>query len=250
MDNLEKELENLFFKPLRLKTELVDGGEFDEIIIIIYGHTTQTSTVISPTTGKQQTTNIVTFNMLNVTETIINGYPIIETRQVADASKILESLEIIENDNDIHEEVYEVIQVLSTAMQELMGQLANLSNAMASLKCIMSDDKDIKNQLLVNGDEAGLAYIAFNAIGKSTSTLSPKEVEKIGSVIMEIIASHVGSEIESETFANKLKAEVEYKIIEAMPAKMKAGDIQINVNAIIDEIKRFRELPDMEEEGD
>jgi hypothetical protein len=103
------------------------------------------------------------------------------------------------------------------------------------------------------GSNEPLAHIVFKTITGDkidiTKNLSPQDVATLGGVLLDIIRNHADEDMDNvnEEFLKKLRAEVEYKIVESLPASLKAGDIRINMEAFVDEIKRFRETNNEEE---
>jgi hypothetical protein len=240
-----KNIKDLLFKPL-----LQVGGE-EQCVVIIYAFTTITSRIIN-LEGEETDKKIDTLNIFNVTMTIDTGNPVTETFQIQNATEFRKQFEIIEEVEAVQEEIMAAISILVDEMQDinhqlsmLTGQLDNYNHLVSAVKYLSKEsDKINEGNLILAGSTNPLAHVVFKTIsGKKDiiqNILEEEDILKIGGVLMEILSDKIRENLEDQDIIRKLAAEIEYKIIDAIPDHLKAGDINIDMNAIKEEILRLK----------
>jgi hypothetical protein len=255
--NSKKTLDNLLFKPLKVNLE--EGEKF----MVIFGHECITNTEIGEDGKKQKHVQDVV-KALNITESISTGNIVIDSYAL-DLDEFLPHVEIVSGVTHLAH-IVTVAQQLGREIIELGAKINDCNAALLTLRDITKNvlgtsSLDGKNQesdsgnLILGGTTEPLAHIVFKTVaGNKTEDLAkvlrPEEVMKIGVVLKQIVESHVSTDLEDQENVRKLKAEIEYKIVEALPNNLRAGDVTINTKAILEEIDRLRDNEDNHENGD
>lgn len=217
----------------------------EKIITLPFKVRMEAEQCLSPA-GKPETTTKYYLTMLDISKSIQYNEPYIEEALVTDTQELNDSIELVDpNDN------MPLLSMASTLIYRHMTAMSQemqvTSQSMLALKQLLpSNEVQTKGNLILTNDENNLASILYHTITGDTALLSQAQVEKVGQVIMDIIQAHLATDLKDPINVKKIVAEVEYKLIEALPDDTKAGKIQINTSAIIQEIQKFQESnPDM-----
>lgn len=243
-------LKDLLFKPVVLST--TTGPR----LMIIYGHDVIIEHTVG-SSGELVKNRKESIKLLDVSRTVEFGHATIEVLNIEDHNKVLEKIKTIDTSECSHD-ILLATSMLIEEMTMLTDRLNNMSNALSAIKKISETQEESNNfdsgNLILAGSSEPLTHIVFETItGEKVNlhdVLSEQDIRNIGGVLLDIVMSHVDQDLENQDFLKKLLAEIEYKLIEALPSGLKAGDININLNAVVAEIKKFRDLDhtDMEQE--
>jgi hypothetical protein len=227
-------LEDLLYKSIKITEE--------DRIIVIFACDTHVQHAISQK-GKPDKQIVHVIHALDLTTSMTNSAPYIDSWVIQDVGKFKRGIEIIEK-----EECSEQLITLSTF---LVGEMSSLSQrmqacaqALTTVRYMTGSQQHDKGNLLITSDQSGLAHIVFSTVTGDTAKLEKRDIDRIGRVIMDVILNHVSIDMDDSKQVKDLEAEIEYKIVEALPDHMKAGDIAINMKAVLFEIRKFQGKPD------
>lgn len=243
---LEK-LKNITFKPLISRINDI------EHLVMIFGVDVINSQSIN-SAGNEQQDSQLSIQVWYVSETLRIGMPITEIITISDVDRLIKDVEEIDPE-EVEEDLLAGCEILIMHMAEISREMMRLSKAISAAKLSrVSMGQNSKGQLVIQGTDVGLSQICFSTINGKELNLNKDEVEKVGSVIGSVIMEHIHDDLTEniDNFKKKLKAEVEYKILEALPPRIKANDININVDAVLEEINKIQnsneDLDDEDEE--
>lgn len=236
------EFSNMFFKPVVIKTDV------EEKFGIIYSYNSVSEHNLDDEGNVIKThKDIVKF--LDIARTMALGSAVVDSVIVDNRRKFVTSLtevpisqcfqDIINSTSVVLEEV--------TELNERLNEMRNVLSAIKKSASVLRATNASQGNIVLAGTNEPLAHIVFKTISGDkidiTKNLSSDDITNLGGVLIEIIRGHINDDIDNPTedFLKKLRAEVEYRIVESLPVGLKAGDIHINIEAFVDEIKRFRE---------
>lgn len=240
--SINQRLEKYLFRPLLMNQKL----------IMIYGYSlNQTKTIDTNFKFTNKTNYIV--NLIHISESIIQGEILTENAEITDINKFFK-IAILPEEGQFIEELAMITNMLEESIESLLDQSNSYLKAANATKSILhrlesqtKEDKDNEENLVIATPTGGLAHIVYNTIGEKYQ-LKEADVVKIGNVITDIVANHTDIDTEDEEAVKKMQAEIEYKIIEAMPIQLKAGEININMDFILSEIEDLQD--DGEHDGE
>jgi hypothetical protein len=248
----KSELEELLFRPILVKMPETEESH----LAIIYSCDTSIEQTLN-SKGKRYKKISDTIRLLDVTRTLEFGQPVLETFKV-DIKRFKNIAQIVPAADHMNEIIAATTLILSE-VNRLNEMMANFASIVTTIKSVTQDnmpnqEAEPEGNLILGGTKAPLAHIVFNSINGEQEwekMLSQKDIIKIAEVLKGIMEAHVSSDLQNEEELKKLRAEIEYKIIDALPDRLRAGDIHINMEAIIDEIRRFLERTEGDQnEGD
>lgn len=187
--------------------------------------------------GKENLRNKTYIEILDVTTTISTGNPVTESIEVIDEEKLTNQFEIID-ENDL-EEFTEVSKILAANISFLRQRADSITSALNAIKNVSNNDQE--GNLIIGTDSGKLAHIVFNTIQGNTASLEDKEVKHIGSVIMETMMSNLEIDLENDQEVENFIGNLELKIIDSLPQTLKAGNITINKNGLLKEMKSCKD---------
>ncbi len=238
--NTKKLLEDHLFKMIRVK------GDQSEKIMVIFGHESTTSTEI----GNKGTPIKVQKDFLrfiNITDTLNTGSVIIDYFNV-DIDDFLKNVEILSPIQQMGS-IVAIAGELEEEVAGLTGKIADCMSALMTLKALVKDvlpqnNDENSGNIIFGGTTEPLAQIVFKTVSGAKvnipEMLKPDDVVKIGMILKNIVEEHVSDDLTDEKLIKRLEAEIEFKIIDALPNNLKAGDVRINTKAIVDEITSLR----------
>lgn len=233
----DNSIDDLLFRPLILK----DGD--NERFIIICGSDAHVHQSLSEK-GKQVKNIVNMIHMLDVTQTVCNGQPVLDSWVIASSKDFRKSL----TELDITKHMDEVVAASSIILGEMSGlanRMKSLSSAMTTLKFVANKYAGVNSgsdtgNVVIGSEDQGLAHIAFKTLTGNVAKLRKEDVEKLGSSILQVIMSNIDTNLDDENELNKIKQELEVRLLEALPPDVQVGDINLNVQGIIDEIIKMR----------
>lgn len=225
---------DLLYKPLRFINEGEDN------LIIIYSLDVHSTNTLSAK-GIPQTTNTTTIYILDLLKTIATCSPVLDSWVIADQKKFVKNVSVVKFDDE-QDNVLVSSSIIISDLNNILAKVQEYNKALTALKAIsgaFEKNKD-NGKLIIAQQETGFAHIVYKTMTGDIAKLSEKEVDKIGNVIMDVILAHIDINLDDTEQVNKIKAEMEYKIIEAMPSVMQTNAIHINMEAVINEIRKFQ----------
>jgi len=249
-------LDELLFKPVLVK------ANDQERLVIIYGCDTVIEQSLNGR-GKRNKKVVENVKLLDITKSIEFSQPVMETISITNPNRFKKYASIVSS-RDYIGEIVAVTSMIVAEATRLNESLTNLSSIMVTIQSITNEslapakqEESEQGNLVLVGQTQTWAHIVFKALTGNQDlekALSPKDVETIGGAIMEIISDHIHSDLNNEDTVRALKAEIEFKILNALPDNLRIGDIHLNMDAIVEEIKRFQDhhngKDDTEEEQD
>lgn len=232
-------ISDLMFKPLQFS----DGSLERLIIIFSSDNTINMSMGID---GKVIKTSSEYVQFIDVMETIENERPIVHSHKLMDSEKFRSCVQEV-NPAEFADELLGVSMVVGLFVETVTQQLAQCQSFLTTIKSI-TDKMHTKPKdfhLGLSGSQGPLAYMVLNSISGNgidlNSTLQEKDVEKVGGVLIEILTSHLDIDPNDEEQVRKLRAEIEYKIVDAMPVGIKVGNFSLNMDFILKEIEKLKQ---------
>jgi hypothetical protein len=251
MKQEKSKLDELLYKLLLIKTQ-----EGEKLVLIYHRNIVIDESINEKGKVSKKTKQII--DALDITETLDLGQTVLETIEVTNISQFKETIKIVSAKNYVTEMMALVTLILSE-IQTINQTNLELGSIIAVVKLLLQPrdeelevgepeevekPEDHEGNLILGGTTEPLAHIVFKAItgnGKQLEKMMTRpDIERIGSVLKEIILNHIHSDLEDVEKIKRLKAEIEFKIVDALPHDIKAGDINLNMDAIMEEIKRFQ----------
>lgn len=243
------EIDKYLFKPLLLSS---NGEIAEDKIIILFSKESLAKTALYGTGSPFQQVK-TSFNILDVDETIKHGEPVIDRASIVEVESLVPYLKELPLEKvagplgAIAGIITEHMSILTQTMQTYGDILTATYGAMGTIKPQPED----QCSMLIGGSGGGMAHIVAKTVKGNVAKLTEKDVEKVGRIIVDVIMSKIDEDLTDEEVISKIKAELEYKVIEALPNSMKAGDINLNMPAILEEINSFKQIDnDIEEDED
>ncbi len=227
-------VEDLLYKPLLFSTS--EGSR----LALIYGCDTEIQQRLS-VKGKPDKSSTDTVHILDITKTIEQGFPIVEACNISNAQEFRSGLEVVDAD-DYMDQMIIVHTILQAEMSEIASRMQDCGQAIICLKHVASSTNKNKSKgsLTLGTETSPLASIFYSTVTGDVAGLEQKEIEKVGGVIMQIIMNNLSTDTEDAEKIKKLKAEIEYKLVDSLPDHMKAGDVHINMESILEEIRKYQ----------
>ncbi len=253
MKDKSKQLEQFIFKPL-----LVSDGE-DQRLVICFGSNTDTEQSISPS-GKKIEKSFTTLNFLDISSTNNLEEVVMEECTVTNIKHLKQNVEVLDI-QDVMSETMNAAGIVIREIEFLHHRIEELGKMLTAVKFVCNNGQKTKQivdkteeqeedgNIIFAGSEATLAHVVFRSLSGIKGELSPQDVDKIGTIIMQIMRDHSEDDLDNKENLKKFKAEIEYKIVDALPSTFTAGDIKINIDAIVKEIKDSHNDDD-EEDGE
>lgn len=239
-------LEDLFFKPVIVR------ANDEERLVIIYGCDTVIEQGLN-SRGKRSKKIVENIKLIDVTRSLEFSQPVMEVISITNANRFKKHATVVDA-KDYIADIVEVTSMIVGEANRLNQSIMNLTSVLTTIQSITVSPEPVQVEEQPSGDEQGnlvlvgqnqpWAHIVFKALdGKKDleKALTQKDVETMGGAIMEIISDHIHSDLNNEETVRALKAEIEFKLLNALPDNLRIGDIHLNMDAIIEEIKRFQD---------
>ncbi len=245
--NGKSSVEDLLYKAFFI----IDGE--DKRLVYIFGCDTEIQQRLSPS-GKPEKKYVSAIYILDVTKTIEEGIAIIESFIVSDPKKFRANIEIVDPDEHM-EQLALAHTILHSEMAGLANRIQSYGQALITLKHIAGNSPKNKGRgnLVLGTEGSPLASIFYNTVTGDVARLEREEVEQVGGVIMQVIMSHLSTDLDDAEELRRLKAEIEYKLVDSLPNHIKAGNVHINMESIVDEIRKYQggpRNPDQQNNGE
>ena len=232
-------INDLLFKPLVYNT----GDE--EKFMLIYNCETKINQQISPNLKKSKKV-VEVLRIIDITSTLQSNRIVTETCLVSSLKKFKDNVKIV----SIAECIDEMVRVTALLLGEMTvyGQkMSELSSILASIRSLTKPEEAIDSgNIILAGTEEPLAHIVFETVSGQKEAmqevLTHKDIQRMGEVLGNIIMSNLDLDLGDEERVRKLKAEIEFKVIDALPHNLKAGDVNIDIKAVLEEIKGFQKF--------
>lgn len=232
-------MQEFLYKPVYIKS--LDA----EILIFAIENNCQSFVGID---GKVTKENCLIIRYIDINKTLQLGNPIVDSINLINPEVFFKDSEVIDT-----EEYLPLLMEVSSVLVKEISDLTNViksytqvltamrAHASSSGKVNLSNLQD-KSALIIQGTNAGLAHIVFKTITGNTALLKPEDIDKVGKTIGEIVNKNANTDknFSEQENLKKLKDELEYKIIDSLPIQMRAQDVGINMDAVIEEIERIR----------
>jgi len=239
-------IREILFKPIIVKTEI------EERFVFIYAYNCVIEHVLS-NDGQINKNHKDIVKFIDIQKSIAMNTTIIDEMTVTDRKKFRSDIVEIPI-SQCFQDIIHATSVVIEETAEISQRMTEMQNILSAIKKCSSELKysvsPSHGNIVLAGSEEPLAHIVFKTItGENvdiTKNLSQDDIILLGQVLLEIIHLHMEDDLENEDFLKKLKAEIEYKIVESLPSTLRAGDIHINLEAFVEEIKRFRDTEQSE----
>ncbi len=223
-----------------------------ESLIMIYTLDTKVQQLLSPE-GKPLEQISYDIHYVNLTRSLMENSTILESYTIQDIQAFKENVEIVDP-QECKDDILDVGSRITVEMSMLANKMQELTQAFSTFRYLLGSEQDIVNNqsaFVVSDGVSNLAQIVFKTVTGDIATLDKEDVERMGKTILDTIASHAEIDTKSKESVKKLSDELEYKLIEALPDRMKTEDVHINMDAILSEIKNFQDNNNQnEEDGD
>lgn len=231
-------IQNLLFKPL----SVTDSMGQRMIVIISTSTEIKTSLDVSGAIVEKMIENI---KFIDIVASLQNGEPIFFSNELGDVDKFIESSKEIDP-KTIGEELLELSMMVSLKFELLAKEMSDCQSFLSVFKKLIETSQSTENlNLILGGSKGQLAHIVLNSVnGKNVDlgkSLNQKDIEKIGGVLIEILMENIDIDPDDPQSIKNLSAEIEYKILEAMPNTIKTGDINLNMEFILKEIENLKQ---------
>lgn len=194
--------------------------------------------------GEIEKENTVEIEAIDLTNTFLMGEVIVEKFDITDQEKFLANAKI-GNAIEYSDQLLVLCQMIAEELIDLneLGKTYNrtISSVKRLLNNAIASDTD-NGRIAFNGHEGILALLGFNMIKGGDVEIHQSEVQKIGSVIMGHIEKNVGRDFSAEEDVESLRREIELDIIKALPNKIKAQNLHLDMKKIVEEIENFKKL--------
>lgn len=228
-------IDDLLFKPLRY-----DYNNANRLLIIYNVQSVFNKSQNVKGNDHVETTLLI--DTIDVYKTVEHQASVLE-RTVVISLKDLKQHLIPIPIADCAEPVLEALDIVCQDIREYTTQIQNLIKVSAVIKNVASG-LATEGQLILTDGQSGLAQIVFNSVTGKTAELSQDDIDRIGGIIMDVVMHNLSLDTADDKQIKKLKAEIEFKIIETLPASFTAQDIKINMDPILSEIKKYQGGPD------
>lgn len=239
-------IDEFIFKPIQLK----DPKTEESRLVIIY-KVDVSNKIFLDDDQKKSTNTSHTLGLLDVMRTIDRENPVFANFNVEAIDKFKNNCTIVDPE-EFAEEIDFCMSIVFDDMIETNDRLNEVSMILSNLQQINSElpdcicdecrqetedeqEKDNEN-LILGGDSGPLAHLVMRSIEGVKQKLKKDDIDKIGNVLLQIIKSHTDTDFQVKDTVEKLKAEIEYKLVDALPSVLKAGKINLNMKAILEEI--------------
>lgn len=239
-------LDKYLSKPIMISTDL------GEKPVLIFNYSLINEHIVD-STGKINKRNKDQIKYLDIFSSMEIGFPVLDSFIIEDKKKFEEHV------TEMLPQQY-LSPVLATTglvteeyknLTDKLGDITNLLNAMK--KCVeVAQEGNDQGSLTLFGSKEPLSRIVFETITgeKIKDSLTQQDINRIGSILIDVIQSYIESDLKNPENIKKLRAEIEYKIVDALPDNLKAGDVIINLDAILQEIENFRGIDPEEQENE
>lgn len=240
-------IDELLFKPIMYNT-----GDHEKFILI-YDCETKISQIVSPSLKKTKRTTEV-LRVIDIKSTLETNRITTETCVVSSLKKFKANVKAVPVDTCV-DEIVRVTALLLGEMTVYSQKLSELSNILSSIRSCTKTEATIDGgNIVLAGTEEPLAHIVFQTVSGQKEAiekvLTQKEVQRMGEVLGSIIMSNLDLDLDDEERVRKLKAEIEFKVIDSLPNNLKAGDVSIDINAVLGEIRGFQIAKDGDKNRD
>jgi hypothetical protein len=231
-------IDDLLFKPLVLTEQ--EG----EKLIVIYSYDHELSKCLN-IKGKTVTNTVINVQIYDITASMLMDEPILTVNQVTDIKKFREAVQ--EADPKAYaEELAFATNMLMSEMNSMSIRLQALAKAFTTLRFVDNSVGSNRNNLIENSESDNVFQIDLNAITGNKTELGVDDATRATNLIYDIIMHNLSTDTNDEAHIRKLKAEIEYKLIETLPNTLKAGELNIDMQPILDQIRLFQGNTDEE----
>lgn len=236
MSKNKNNIDDLLFRPIVFKDKNIDK------LIVIFSTETQSVKHVS-LSGKPVSTIKQIINVVDISATIAINQTIVDSYTIQDIREFRKNISIIDSEA-CKDQILIANDIFTMDLQVIAEKAAQLSQAISAIKYMSGSQQTQEGNLIITDGKDGLAQIVFSTINGADINLKAEDVEKIGSIIMDVVMHNLSIDTLDGAQINKLRAEIEYKIVDSLPANIKAGDININMGPILQEIKKYQNTDD------
>jgi hypothetical protein len=228
-----KILESLLFKPYKFT---FDGKNS---IIVIYKFDSHTSKNIN-SKGKIKNKQVNSITIVDINETLDRGSFYTDTWTIVNIDEFLSYLQPVDV-SEFAEEIQTALSIIINESAVLSSKLSLLSDALMSISHVINESPRKEGEIIIANEDDYIAQIVYKTITGDMEKFNKEDIHKIGNTILEVVTNNSHIDLDVQDNVRKIKAEIEYKIIDNLPAVIKAEDISINMDSITSEIKKIQD---------
>jgi hypothetical protein len=230
MNNNEQEL---FLKSITYKPIILDDG-IDERLSIIYSYETNSAKLLN-IDGSETEVLTSTIYLIDINATLALRHTVLDKYIIVDWQKVKDAISLV--DPNIY---YQALSAANTIIYSEMNGLAKTLETLAiAANTIRHITKTNEDQILDHTEDQLIA-LAHEIVNGPIDQLEKKDLTKIGKLIIEILTENNEINLDDPESLRRLKAEIDYKVTDIMPDKMR--NININMPSVINEIKKIKEF--------
>lgn len=225
--------DDLLFKLLSVKDPT--SGKDREIIIYSANHTETKSIDML---GKVDNNTTIMFNIVDITASIENNEAVFDQYRINDLQKFRDTTKAFELTTETSLIVQSIIAVLFEDLELLHKKIQIITSATNALRFVANNRKTFNSEgniILAQGDES-LANIVFKTVDGEAVNPSGEDSLKIAQAVRSVVLAHLDIDTEDKQEVDALQREIEKKILESLPDYLAAGDMEVNMPAILDHI--------------
>jgi len=238
IENIQKFL----FKPVYIKND-----DSPKQIYIIYNVESIKSRSLTPD-GEISDKKTLVVDIVDVDNSIESGDVVTQSFNIEDEKKAKESIKIID-DPKIEEKLAMLNMLIGDQLNDIISRFQTCNKIFSCIRKCSEQTTKKEGNLLIDSESGHLIHLVFNTINGNTANLKNDDIKKIGKAIMDIIIEHLHIDLNDEKEVNDVLGKIEWEIIESLPKEIKAGDLKINREAIVEEIKAMQNI-EMESDDD
>lgn len=229
-----EKLDNILHKPLLYKE-----SESNQTIIVIYSYDKIISKNIN-IAGVDNNKIYYVVYFIYINSTLSYNRPDVGKKEIHDINAFLDclvELDLKEQNSKIP--LFSTQKIILSEMNVLLSNIHEYSSICASLNKILSNKENL-GRIVLQGTTSFLANIPIKTIDGKTIDLTKDNIDDIGNIVIKHILDNIDLNINDEKEVQEFKNKLELEIIESLPNDIQAGSIVLNMEAIIEEINKFR----------
>lgn len=220
---------------LLYKVFLLKYNDEEKLILIFKHKAISEHTIDLDGSSKNKITNVL--SIVDINSSILVNRPVYEEFFYEDLSEFEKNI----SSANIIEHAYSLNTFYSVTLNYIDGlekEVETSQDILSSLKFCSNKNKDIDaNFSIINDEMKNIVNVPLKSIHGDLSHVTQEDIQRINDVIKEVIHNHLSIDENNPKEIKKLKAELEYKLIEALPSNFSIKDIDIDVPFILSQIK-------------
>lgn len=240
-----KDVESILFKPC-LITDMEDPSQKN--LVIITSLDVNVSTTLGDE-GEPQKDITLSISALDVRESVVSGELVNDGFIITDIPQFLKN---ISTEVDIFDHREDIMMLYGIMFNEFSAAQENLNRVSNVMRVVQNISKDYADQLAsetggkidLSANNDVFASIVFDTINGLDNNIDKEDLDNLVGVINGVVVGNMDADLDSEEKVKKIHAELEYKLIEALPSNITSDKITISMSKVLEQIKKFQE--DME----